>query len=134
MLNGTMCATERTMCCILENYQTETGVKIPKCLQPYMGGMDFIPYNKDKVEAFFERKQREKEEEDKKAAKKGGAKGGKGGKAQKPAAEKKPAAPKQEEQKQEEKPAATKNEWPELVGQTGEDAVAKIQAERPDLK
>jgi len=32
LLNGTMCATERTMCCIVENYQTETGVMIPECL------------------------------------------------------------------------------------------------------
>lgn len=52
MLNGTMCATERTMCCILENNQTETGVKIPKCLQQYMGGMEFIPYNEKCVAAF----------------------------------------------------------------------------------
>jgi len=29
---------------------------------------------------------------------------------------------------------SSKNEWPELVGQSGEEAVAKIQAERPDLK
>ena len=56
MLNGTMCATERTMCCILENYQTDTGVKIPECLQPYMGGMEFIPYNEEAVKNFFERK------------------------------------------------------------------------------
>ncbi len=32
MLNATLCATERTMCCIMENYQTETGLKIPKVL------------------------------------------------------------------------------------------------------
>lgn len=32
MLNATLCATERTLCCILENYQTETGVKVPKVL------------------------------------------------------------------------------------------------------
>ena len=32
MLNGTLCATERTMCCILENYQTPEGVKIPEVL------------------------------------------------------------------------------------------------------
>ena len=38
MLNGTLCASERTLCCILENYQTEAGtVKIPKVLQKYMG-------------------------------------------------------------------------------------------------
>ena len=32
MLNATLCATERTMCCIMENYQTETGVNVPKVL------------------------------------------------------------------------------------------------------
>lgn len=33
MLNGTLCATQRTLCCILENYQTEEGVRVPKVLQ-----------------------------------------------------------------------------------------------------
>ena len=102
MLNGTMCATERTMCCILENYQTETGVKIPKCLQPYMGDMDFIPYNEEAVKNFFERKQREKEDEEKKKSKPAKGKAPKA-KAEKKAAEPKP---KQEEQKQEEKAPA----------------------------
>jgi seryl-tRNA synthetase len=37
-LNGTLVATERTMACILENYQTSTGtIKIPDVLQHYMG-------------------------------------------------------------------------------------------------
>jgi len=53
MLNGTMCATTRTMCCILENYQTETGVTIPEALRPFMGGMEFIPYDEKKTAAFF---------------------------------------------------------------------------------
>jgi len=43
MLNGTLCATERTLCCILENYQTETGLRVPEVLQPIVG-TDFIPY------------------------------------------------------------------------------------------
>lgn len=43
MLNGTLCATERTLCCILENYQTPEGVVIPKVLIPYVG-TDFIKY------------------------------------------------------------------------------------------
>lgn len=43
MLNGTLVATERTLCCLLENYQTETGVKVPEVLIPWVG-MDFIPY------------------------------------------------------------------------------------------
>ena len=46
MLNGTLCATERTLCCILENYQTDKGVVVPKVLVPYVG-TDFIPYTKD---------------------------------------------------------------------------------------
>lgn len=44
MLNGTLVATQRCMCCILENYQTETGVRIPSVLTPYMGGLEFVPY------------------------------------------------------------------------------------------
>jgi seryl-tRNA synthetase len=45
MLNSTLCATERTMCCILENNQTDTGVKIPQVLVPFMpDGIDFIPF------------------------------------------------------------------------------------------
>ncbi|XP_072972514.1 serine--tRNA ligase [Typha angustifolia] len=44
MLNSTLTATERTICCILENNQREDGVDIPKALQPYMGGIEFIPF------------------------------------------------------------------------------------------
>ncbi|CAK9784255.1 serine-tRNA ligase [Cutaneotrichosporon oleaginosum] len=44
MLNGTLCATERALCCLVENYQTPEGIKIPKALQPYMQGRDFIPF------------------------------------------------------------------------------------------
>ncbi|KAL6603480.1 hypothetical protein ACP70R_043841 [Stipagrostis hirtigluma subsp. patula] len=44
MLNSTLTATERTICCILENYQKEDGVEVPKVLQPYMGGTEFIPF------------------------------------------------------------------------------------------
>ena len=46
MLNGTLCATERTLCCILENYQTENGLKVPEVLVPYVG-VDFIPYKEE---------------------------------------------------------------------------------------
>lgn len=45
MLNSTLCATTRTLCCILENYQTEKGVKVPEVLIPFVG-TDFIPYTK----------------------------------------------------------------------------------------
>ena len=44
MLNATLCATERTICCILENYQDETGVKVPEVLRPFMGGMEHMPF------------------------------------------------------------------------------------------
>jgi seryl-tRNA synthetase len=36
LLNSTLCATERTLCCILENYQTEKGIRIPAALKPYL--------------------------------------------------------------------------------------------------
>ena len=42
-LNSTAIATERTMCCILENYQQADGsVKVPEVLVPYMGGKTII--------------------------------------------------------------------------------------------
>lgn len=47
MLNATLVATERTICCILENYQDETGVKVPEVLQPFMGGRKHIPFVKE---------------------------------------------------------------------------------------
>ncbi|CAI9094359.1 OLC1v1030084C1 [Oldenlandia corymbosa var. corymbosa] len=46
LLNCTLTATERTMCCILENYQREGGVKIPEVLQPFMDGVKFLPFRK----------------------------------------------------------------------------------------
>ncbi len=30
MLNSTLTATERTLCCVLENYQTPEGVRVPE--------------------------------------------------------------------------------------------------------
>ena len=47
-LNSTLCATERALCCVIENYQTETGVRVPEVLRKWIpGGLDFIPYTKD---------------------------------------------------------------------------------------
>lgn len=46
MLNSTLTATERTLCCILENYQTPEGVRVPEPLRPFMLGIDFIPFRK----------------------------------------------------------------------------------------
>ena len=46
-LNSTAIATERTMCCILENYQQEDGsIKIPEVLVPYMYGKTIIEAQK----------------------------------------------------------------------------------------
>ncbi|XP_067012001.2 probable serine--tRNA ligase, cytoplasmic [Anabrus simplex] len=36
MLNATMCATTRVICALLEVHQTETGIKVPEALKPYM--------------------------------------------------------------------------------------------------
>lgn len=36
MLNATMCATTRVICAILENNQTQTGVRVPSILSPFM--------------------------------------------------------------------------------------------------
>ncbi|TFL03895.1 hypothetical protein BDV98DRAFT_544399 [Pterulicium gracile] len=47
MLNGTLCATERAMCCLVENYQTPEGLVIPEPLRPYMQGRDFLPFKKE---------------------------------------------------------------------------------------
>ncbi|KAF7965344.1 hypothetical protein HWV62_44780 [Athelia sp. TMB] len=47
MLNGTLCATERALCCLVENYQTPEGLKIPEVLRPYMQGRDFLPWVKE---------------------------------------------------------------------------------------
>jgi seryl-tRNA synthetase len=44
MLNATLCATGRGICCILETHQTEDGVVVPEVLRPYMAGKDFLPF------------------------------------------------------------------------------------------
>lgn len=36
MLNATLCAITRTMCCICENYQTEDGIVVPDVLREFM--------------------------------------------------------------------------------------------------
>eukprot|EP00943_MAST-04B_sp_MAST-4B-sp1_P002581 g2581.t1 len=58
MINGTLCACQRLICAILENYQCQDCVEIPKVLQPYMYGKTKIPfisniqeYNLDKKNA-----------------------------------------------------------------------------------
>jgi len=44
MLNSTLCATERALCCLVENYQEPTGVRVPRALQPFMLGQEFLPF------------------------------------------------------------------------------------------
>ena len=100
MLNGTMCATTRTMCCILENYQTAEGVVIPEALRPYMGGLEFMPYDQKATAAFFKAKEEEAKREAERAKK--GGKGGKGGD-KKGAAAGNAAAPKKPAAKEEKK-------------------------------
>ena len=46
LLNSTLTATERTLCCILENWQTEEGFVVPPALRPWMQGIEFIPFVK----------------------------------------------------------------------------------------
>ncbi|KAF5940528.1 hypothetical protein HYC85_021695 [Camellia sinensis] len=49
LLNSTLTATERTTCCILENYQREDGVEIPEVLREYMGRKTFLPFQIEPV-------------------------------------------------------------------------------------
>lgn len=47
-LNSTLCATERALCCVLENYQTDDGLRVPEVLRKYIPGEpDFIPYTRE---------------------------------------------------------------------------------------
>ena len=44
MLNSTLCAVTRVICCILENHQTPDGIIIPPVLRPYMNNRCLIPF------------------------------------------------------------------------------------------
>ena len=44
MLNATLCATGRGICCLLETHQTPEVVVVPEPLRPFMGGKDFLPF------------------------------------------------------------------------------------------
>lgn len=65
MLNATMCAATRVICALLEVYQTETGIKIPEVLKPYMPTVyqEEIPFVKpapiNEVETKKQKKQKE---------------------------------------------------------------------------
>ncbi|CAG5128236.1 unnamed protein product [Candidula unifasciata] len=66
MLNATMCATTRTLCAILENYQTEDGIIVPEVLRKFMptGYDEKIPFVKpapiDEQEAKKQKKSEKK--------------------------------------------------------------------------
>ncbi len=47
LLNATLCACTRTLSCIIENFQTKDGVVVPGVLVPYMGGLEFLPFERD---------------------------------------------------------------------------------------
>ena len=58
MLNATLCACTRVICCILENFQTPYGVLLPEKLIPYMPpsflktneeGKKYMPYTSEYV-------------------------------------------------------------------------------------
>lgn len=44
LLNSTLTATERTLCCLIENWQTPEGLVVPPVLRPWMNGIEFIPF------------------------------------------------------------------------------------------
>lgn len=50
MLNSTLCATERGLCCLVENYQEAGGIRVPRALQPFMLGKEFLPFVKEAKE------------------------------------------------------------------------------------
>lgn len=60
MLNSTLCATERAMCCLVENYQTAEGIRVPRVLVPFMLGQEFIPFVKAPPKEKSEKKKKGK--------------------------------------------------------------------------
>lgn len=47
-LNSTLAATQRALCCVLENYQKEDGLIVPEVLRKYIPGEpEFIPFIKE---------------------------------------------------------------------------------------
>lgn len=57
LLNATLCALTRTICCIMENHQgaktmpdgsVKRGVHVPPVLVPYMDGIDFLPFVRER--------------------------------------------------------------------------------------
>lgn len=47
-LNSTLAATQRALCCVLENYQTDEGLIVPEVLRKYIPGEpEFLPFTKE---------------------------------------------------------------------------------------
>ena len=65
MLNSTLCATSRAMCAIVENYQEETGIRVPTVLQPYLGNKEFIPYDAKALKEFMDEVEKERAKKNK---------------------------------------------------------------------
>ena len=42
-----MTACERTLCCCVENWQTEEGIVLPEALRPLLGGRALLPFKYD---------------------------------------------------------------------------------------
>eukprot|EP00468_Gymnochlora_sp_CCMP2014_P008020 CAMPEP_0167754674 /NCGR_PEP_ID=MMETSP0110_2-20121227/8401_1 /TAXON_ID=629695 /ORGANISM="Gymnochlora sp., Strain CCMP2014" /LENGTH=530 /DNA_ID=CAMNT_0007640579 /DNA_START=80 /DNA_END=1675 /DNA_ORIENTATION=- len=88
MLNATLCATTRVICCILENFQTTEGILVPEVLLPFLNrhfvkkdskGRFHIPYVQEAklVKKPVEKKKKKKKEGKKGSkSKKGGGKSG----------------------------------------------------------
>ena len=66
MLNGTLCALTRTMCCIVENYQTEDGIVIPEVLRPFMLGTEKLAFDPEVIKAIQEAEKKAAEAAEKK--------------------------------------------------------------------
>jgi len=48
LTRGLVCATERTLCCVLENFQTPEGFNVPEVLRKYIPGQPaFLPFVKE---------------------------------------------------------------------------------------
>ena len=70
ILNGTLCACEKTLCCILENYQTEKGVNVPEVLRPFIG-CDFLKFKEELMPGYKkEKKGKDKDKKEKRGDKK----------------------------------------------------------------
>lgn len=66
MLNSTLSATERTLCCIVENHQTDKGVNVPEVLRPYMpNNLAFIPFTQDLPKVKVSKKKKNKKKNQK---------------------------------------------------------------------